>query len=741
MPYSDYQLDKMGSAKLATNGPFEVASFGTLTIVYTVGSFGLDDLGSIRIAWRNCSDMALPQFSNPDAPNFTTAEASNGAVLKCSFERAVRPFPKALTVTATSGYLSPGDTITVRLGDTRQGSPGIRLQSAVETGSEIAVMVDPFSTRDYAMLPDRLTFSVSAAAPVVWRAVLPTMRRVGEPFRLCLRADDAYGNPTDKAQARFRLAASSPVGNLPSHGELRHGQFQFVAENLVVDKAGDVTIEMIDDTGKVLAVSNPLRIVAEAEAVPYWCDFHWQSRETVGVGTIRDGFAFARDKAFIDVTSHAANDLQLSNNEWRNLNEAFKEYDETGRFVVLPGYEWSGNTPLGGDRNVIYRNEGGTLRRSSHALVPDRADIGTDCTDARKLFEALKASGEQVLTFAHVGGRHCNIKFAHDAAVETAIEVHSTYWGTFEWLIRDAIEMGYRVGFVCNSDDHKGRPGASCVGFAEWGNGGGLTCVLADELSRDGVWKALKQRHHYGTTGIRLLLDTQVMLGKGATIEGSPPRRLQARTIMGDVVRASEDTAEFTVDVLSPVPVQRVEIRNGLEIVKILHPHSETEAGDRIHVTFEGAEFRGRMPATKWDGVAEFSNARILDARPLNFALKQKSLKQDSDRALSWSNITTGNVVGFDVRLANSKAGTMRIETPQGIEQVLLKDVGRDEIVFDYGKLGRRMRISRLPDTNGHHAVKETLRIPLRKGDNPLYAMVTLEDCNQAWASPIYVVR
>ena len=31
-----------------------------------------------------------------------------------------------------------------------------------------------------------------------------------------------------------------------------------------------------------------------------------------------------------------------------------KEWDEPGRFVTIPGYEWSGNTALGGDRNVFY---------------------------------------------------------------------------------------------------------------------------------------------------------------------------------------------------------------------------------------------------------------------------------------------------------------------------------------------------------------------------------------------------
>jgi hypothetical protein len=29
--------------------------------------------------------------------------------------------------------------------------------------------------------------------------------------------------------------------------------------------------------------------------------------------------------------------------------------------------------------------------------------------------------------------------------LETAVEVHSA-WGTFEWILRDAFEKGYRIG-------------------------------------------------------------------------------------------------------------------------------------------------------------------------------------------------------------------------------------------------------------------------------------------------------
>ena len=130
------------------------------------------------------------------------------------------------------------------------------------------------------------------------------------------------------------------------------------------------------------------------------------------------------------------------------------EFNEDGRFVVFPGYEWSGNTGLGGDRNVLYRTEGRKIFTAPPtALVDDLSDLDSDANSAEDLFEALK--DEDCVVFAHIGGRYADIKMAHDIRLERSVEVHSA-WGTFEWLIADALEQGYRVGIVSNSDGHKG---------------------------------------------------------------------------------------------------------------------------------------------------------------------------------------------------------------------------------------------------------------------------------------------
>lgn len=110
------------------------------------------------------------------------------------------------------------------------------------------------------------------------------------------------------------------------------------------------------------------------------------------------------------------------------------------------------------------------------------------------------------MVIPHVGGRHADVKKYFDPEIEHCVEILSCH-GIFEWLLWDALEMGHQVDVVCNSDGHKGRPGAEGPGTGQFGIHGGLTCVLAEDLSREALFNAIKSRRCYGTTGARIHLE------------------------------------------------------------------------------------------------------------------------------------------------------------------------------------------------------------------------------------------
>jgi hypothetical protein len=747
VPHSTYLPERMGTARISPEGRFEAGSFQSFTLTYTAGYFGIDDTGSIKIVHRFASDMGRPQWDDPKGENYTTVEASNGAVLEVRYDPKlnIRPWDKTLMIRVMRGFLREGDTITVRFGDSRQGSPGMRVQTFVEPSFEFRVLVDAFATCDYTELPVQPTISIVAGAPTGWKAILPTLRRCGDAFRLGLKGEDQWGNPSDQVEGTFRLRASKPISGLPETVRFKRGDHAISIENLSVAEPSDLLVEFLDVAGRVLCISNPLRIVSDLPLRPYWCDLHGQSEETIGTNSARELIEFARDRAFLDGMSHQGNDFQITTPFWNELNELTSAYNEDGRFVIYPGYEWSGNTGLGGDRNVLFMREGRQIHRSSHALIDDQSDLSTDANSAEQLFDALKH--EDCVVFAHIGGRYADIKMAHDARIERSVEVHSD-WGTFEWLLHDALEQGYRVGILANSDGHKGRHGASHPGASLFGAYGGLSCLLAEELTRAGLFDALRRRHHYATTGCRMLLDVRAEFSTEAQLFASDPNLgptswTPARTaMMGDILRSDDAAVEFAVEAMASAPIERIEIRNGLEVLETWRPFDEAALNHRIRVIWEGSEYRGRGRQTIWDGSCTLDGNIFERISPINLWNLDKKLVQTGPGSLVWSALTTGGFGGFDAWLAEPRAGVLRIDTPLVKGELAIADIGLEDRAFEAGGIERRIRVFRLPDENPHRRLRLTRCIPLRtRGDNALYVCLTQEDGHLIWSSPIYVFR
>lgn len=744
MPFSTYLPEHMGSATLAPSGPFVAGTHEEFTLVYTAGTFGIDDTGMLKISWRTTSDMAKPQFTAPAAANYTTVEASNGAKLEYWIERLnIRPWVNTLLIRVGRGYLRAGETITVRFGDRRGGSPGIRLQTNCEEHFALKVYVDAFATYEFTELPKSPGFALVAGPADRLKAILPSLAVACEAFRLAVVAEDAWGNPTALGERPIALVSSAPIRNLPERITARPGEGPLAIENLTVDAPADIDLRLNDASGVELARANPMRVVADASLRRYWGDLHGQSGETVGTNPARTYFAYARDKAFVDIVGHQGNDFQITDAFWQELNQLTSEFDVPGRFVCVPGYEWSGNTGMGGDRNIFYRREGRQIFRSSRILVHGQDPNNADCYTAKDMFGALQ--GEDAVVIAHVGGRYADIKFAHDGKLERAVEVHST-WGTFEWLLHDAFDKGYRVGVVCHSDDHKGRPGATRPGASTFGAIGGLTCYLMPELTRDALFTALRQRHHYGTTGTRLSInltgsfETPVTRFSDDPLLGPAQEQSVREVLMGDIVRAGSTPMRLTADVIGTAPIERVDVLHGTRVAQTVRPYQASELGRRVRVLWQGAEYRGRGRETVWQGKLSLAGNRILRFAPVNFLNPERKVRE-TNGGLEWNSVTTGNMAGIDLWLEDARGGSISMETNIVSGKVDLAALNADAVTFDGGGLGRKLSVYRLPEADWSRRVALDHRVTFSgRGDLPVYLRVTQADGNQAWTSPIYLV-
>lgn len=714
-----------GWAELSPRDPVVAGSSGTWTITYHVGRYGIDDGGMLRIVRRAVSDGGAPQTTDPAAPNFMTVATTGPAVVHARYDPRghVRPWQRCITVYVDDGYLREGDTVTLTLGDATGGSPGMTAQTFRDPRFEWKVLVDCFGTGAFVELPSAGTLAIVSGPAAELHLVAPTDVTVGEPFAVALRALDRWGNPVDLITTEAQLSGSERVrGGTPElragvTAELRAGVLHFTG--LRAEQEGPFWLGAQDPATGLRAESNPITAHAQAPALRrWWGDLHGQSGETVGTGTVEEYFAFARDRALVDFAGHQGNCFQITAETWLQIKEAVKRHHAPGRFVTFLGYEWSGMTPAGGDRNVYFLGDDGPLHRCSHWLVPDRADADTDCYPVTELYERLRGRGD-VLIVPHVGGRYADMRW-HDPELEPVVEVCSS-WGEFEWLLADALAQGYRVGVTCGSDDHKGRPGASYPGAGLFGVRGGLLCVLAPELTRQALWDAIRQRRCYGTTGERIALEftaNDVPMGGELTTAGPVTFRVQ--------VAGTDD-------------IERIELRRGMECF-LACPEagavSRSEHGVRIR--WSGARNKGRDRAACWDGSVEVVGTEIVVARPYAFDSPSEGLVEQTPHRVAWKSVTTGDSDGVELILAAADRGTLRFTSGLVSFELALAELGQEPIVYPVGGLGLQVTVERTPVGTGVFATAWH-DVTLPKGVAPYHVMVQQCDGAKAWSSPIWI--
>jgi hypothetical protein len=399
---------------------------------------------------------------------------------------------------------------------------------------------------------------------------------------------------------------------------------------------------------------------------------------------------------------------------------------------------------MGGDRNIFFRCEGRPIRRSSHVLVQGHTSTEAIYT-ADEMFRALE--GEDAVVIAHVGGRYADLKYAHDGRLERAVEVHST-WGTFEWILHDAFEKGLRLGVVCHSDDHKGRPGATRPGASTFGAIGGLTCYFMPELTRDALFEALRKRRHYGTTGTRLFLDLHGTFDQPVTGFSEDPQFAHSTEFhvrearMGDIIRPGSVPMRLWAEVIGTAPIERVDVLHGKQVAQTVRPYAAADLGCRVRVLWQGAEYRGRGRETMWIGKLTVADNRFVRFAAVNFLNPERKVQETAPgTALTWNSVTTGNLAGIDIWLDEARRGTLSIETNIVSGQVDLGALADDTVAFDGGGLGRRLSVHRLPEMDWNRRVALDHTVTFVGGaDLPVYLRVTQADGHQAWSSPIYLI-
>ena len=301
-----------------------------------------------------------------------------------------------------------------------------------------------------------------------------------------------------------------------------------------------------------------------------------------------------------------------------------------------------------------------------------------------------------------------------------------------------ATAMGTRAG-----------PGAEPPGASLFGALGGLTCFLLPELTRPALFDAMRARHHYGTTGCRLHLETAASWDGAGVIWTDDPRLDGARfgprpssAIMGDIVELRSGVATFSVGVeaASPIMSRRNSMCGG-EILEVVRPHIDDPSRppsarrmERSGISGQGAPNHMGRPGDRSRGPDRSSATNQFPqsgpaAAPAR--ARQGHMVVDHYWERGWrrpsSSLTHRHRSGSRRRMPRSSVRCRNWVPFRWWSRAASS-------IASFVCLGPRK-------TLGIRSVRIERQIPLRTGDNPLYVCVTLEDGHRAWSSPIYLIR
>lgn len=722
----------LGRVKMDNIDHVVAGTVGTWKVTYTVGKYGIDDTGSLKLAWRNPSDWGMPQFSNPEKRGYTSVEVSGNAKINTALEMFERPFNQSLLVKVYDGFLVEGDTITITMGDTSQGCDGIRAQTFCEEQHEFRTFVDPYGSRRYQRVPNDIVFEIYSGEANEIHAVAPSVYDDTRKNEFLIRAIDYYGNIAEDFEDVVSLRLISKdmtVSEKLADIEITKKDKGFYPFTLPHKPSqGIYYIEALSKNTNFSYLSNPIK-VGDTQAKLYFGDMHGQTAETVGTGSLDRYFSFARDKAFIDFTGWQGNDFQINDAKWNAVRNATKKYNKPNEFITFLGYEWSGLTQNGGDNNIYFFDDNETFYPNSNWLeLPGTTNVKNNAPTLPDLLEKVKGR-EDVMIIPHIGGRYGTLEYA-DPDFTPVIEVHSHH-GTFEWFITDAMKARKKVGFIATSDDHTCRQGMSYP-LSKDGKASsfdvtsGYTAVYAKDLTRESIWNAIKARYCYATTFNRMILEVN-MSGHH----------------MGEDVQAKIDSS-MDVSVSSNSPIDTIELYNWDK--KIEHINMRKKDSKRFRLAWSGVRVRTRKKSTKWDGSIEIKDGSIINVKEYAFDRRDQGVKEQTENYISWTSNTSGDYDGVILDLDFNENTELVFKSQPKDFTIKVSEIGEDLTIIPAGGENLKIEISLANEECKNeqeyiaacNVVKTFTNMETNECGNAYWVRVLQEDGNMAWSSPIF---
>ncbi len=299
-------------------------------------------------------------------------------------------------------------------------------------------------------------------------------------------------------------------------------------ESIKFSTPGVKFIKVKEPISGIESHSNPILVTEEENSLKlYWADPHSHTFFSDGIRCPEEIYSFARDEAFLDIFSISDHSEAITDRQWEYFINVANDFNKNGKFVTFIGQEWTnhkfGDKP--GHRNIYYPGEKGPILR---AYNPDKLS---------EIYKVARKYGALVIPH-HSANAFMGVDWSkgHDPEVERLVEIYSI-WGNSERSeeegntrpirvtggekkgqhVIDALNRGYKFGFVGGGDIHDGRPGDDLHSLQDppqnykYLHRQGITGIWARNLTREEIFKALWERRVFATTNVRIILKFSIL--------------------------------------------------------------------------------------------------------------------------------------------------------------------------------------------------------------------------------------
>jgi len=710
-------------------------SSGTWTLRFQAGEDGLPGNSTIRVGTDTDTDWGVPQFDNPKAAEYATVRAPGGVDVAA---RTVGV--KGFQLELGPGGLPGGGEISVVLGDTSGGGPGSRAQTFREQRRVFAVTID----RGEGVEPivESPVLRIVGGEPVKLVVVVPSELPVGEPFRVLVKAEDAWGNAADGYRGTVVLDGDGVAleNDTLSFTEADAGAGWI--DGASGEQAGVVRLTARDVDAGLQGTSNPACVVEHVgEQRLFWADPH--GGQLVDREKFAGFFEHARDVAGIQFAGFQRNADVLDEQDLVTQQDVELQFHQPGRFIAIPGYEWSGKTWDGGHHNVYFRRHHQPIHRNAPAETPESVDESTELHHVRDLYAHYR--GTDTIITPHVGGEHSDLKH-HDPTLEPGVEIVSSH-GAFEWMRRDALARGYRLGFLGGSDSYTSRPGDDRPGHQQRRySKAGLTGIYCDEVTLESFFEAMRARRFFATTGARIVARADIQ-GHGIGSQFS-----------------TRDKPVVEVDVVGTAALESVELFRDEELLDRWENAPEGNP-QRVRVLWQGSSRQTSYSGIVWDGTITVHGGRIAGTETLRFDSPRSHLVEATESLVRFHAWGCGYRMGVELDIEGDEStrvevsvATQAITGPAyggfGSSQPRRISLAPAERATLAGRLGQLAESTRTIDLGVRDRQLDLGLAPVhgdseahctfhdeqpRPGTNPYWVRVVQVDQEMAWTSPIWV--